>query len=86
MNKRILKKILIIAILFMILFVAYKLINTYAVFYSEGIGRVVQNNATWTIYINERNISSKNSNQFIVDNFEIHNFKKTIPSKSTLGH
>ncbi|MGN1327533.1 MAG: hypothetical protein ACI4VQ_05630 [Clostridia bacterium] len=71
MNKKLLKKILIIVILFMILFVAYRLINTYAVFYSEGQGKVVQKNATWTIYVNERNISSKNSNQFNVDTFEI---------------
>lgn len=71
MNKKLLKKILIILILFMILFVAYKLINTYAVFYSEGKGKIVQENATWTIYVNEINISSKNSNQFNVDTFEI---------------
>lgn len=71
MNKKLLKRILIIILLFMILFVAYKLINTYAVFYSEGQGKVVQKNATWIICVNEINISSKNSNQFTVDTFEI---------------
>lgn len=71
MNKRIFKKILIIAILFMVLFMAYRIISIYAIFYSEGQGRVVQNNATWTIYLNQTNVTSRNSNTFEVDTFEL---------------
>lgn len=71
MNKRIFKKILIIAILFMVLFMAYRIISIYAIFYSEGQGRVVQSNATWTIYLNQTNVTSRNSNTFEVDTFEL---------------
>ena len=71
MNKKIIKKILIIVILFMILVVAYRLINTYALFYSEGQGVVKQANATWLIYVNDKNITLENSNKFTVDTFEL---------------
>lgn len=81
MNKKIIKKILIIAILFMILLMAYKLINTYAVFYSEAQAKVKQENATWTIYVNNTNISSQNSNQFNVDTFEIEDNTHVAPGK-----
>ena len=42
MNKKIIKRILIIILLFMIFVVAYKLVNTYALFYSEGNGVIEQ--------------------------------------------
>lgn len=71
MNKRIFKRILIIAILFMVLFMAYRIISIYAIFYSEGQGKVTQNNATWTIYLNKTDVTSKNSNAFEVDTFEL---------------
>lgn len=71
MNKRIFKRILIIAILFMVLFMAYRIISIYAIFYSEGQGKVTQNNATWTIYLNKTDVTSKNSNTFEVDTFEL---------------
>ena len=54
MDKKIVKRILIIVTLLMILIVAYRLINTYALFYSEGQGVVKQNNATWQIYLNDK--------------------------------
>ena len=38
----------------MIFAVAYSLINTYAIFYSEGTGKIRQENATWRIYVNEK--------------------------------
>ncbi len=71
MNKKIFKKILIILILFMILIVAYRLINTYALFYSETQGVVKQANATWRIYVNNKDITANNSDKFTIDSFEI---------------
>lgn len=69
MNKKILIRILIIVILFIFFCMAYRLINTYAVFYSEGQGKVVQKNATWTIFVNKSNVSAENS--FNIDTFEV---------------
>lgn len=71
MNKKIFKKILIILILFMILIVAYRLINTYALFYSETQGVVKQANATWRIYVNNKDITANSSNKFTIDSFEM---------------
>lgn len=85
MNKKILKKILIIVILFMILVVAYRLINTYALFYSEGQGVVKQDNATWLIYVNNNNITSENSNKFTIDTFEIEENSHVEPGKAAPG-
>ena len=85
MNKKILKKILIIVILFMILVVAYRLINTYALFYSEGQGVVKQDNATWLIYVNNNNITSENSNKFTIDTFEIEENSHVAPGKAAPG-
>lgn len=85
MNKRILKKILIIAILFMVLFMAYRIISIYAIFYSEGQGRVVQNNATWTIYLNQTNVTSRNSNTFEVDTFELEENSRVSTGKIAPG-
>lgn len=81
MNKKIIKKILIIVILFMILIVAYRFINIYALFYSEGQAVIKQNNATWTIYINDKNITSENNNTFTVDTFEIEENSHVLPGK-----
>ena len=52
MNKKVIKQILIIITLVMVLFVIYKLVETYGVFYSEGTATVVQEQAKWTIKIN----------------------------------
>lgn len=71
MNKKILKKTFITLILFMILIVAYRLINTYALFYSETQGVVKQANATWRIYVNNQDITANSSNKFTIDSFEI---------------
>lgn len=85
MNKRIFKKILIIAILFMVLFMAYRIISIYAIFYSEGQGKVVQSNATWTIYLNQTNITSRNSNTFEVDTFELEENSRVSAGKIAPG-
>lgn len=85
MNKRIFKKILIIAILFMVLFMAYRIISIYAIFYSEGQGNVTQNNATWTIYLNQTNVTSKNSNTFEVDTFELEENSRVSTGKIAPG-
>lgn len=81
MNKKIIKRILIIIILFMIFVVAYKLVNTYALFYSEGNGVIEQKNATWRIYVNNQNITSKNSNKFTVDTFNLEENSHVAPGK-----
>lgn len=79
MNKKIIKKLLIIVILFIIFIVAYKLINTYALFYSEGKGIIKQKNATWLIYVNEKNIAT--NNKFIIDTFELEKNNHVAPGK-----
>ena len=81
MNKKIIKRILIIILLFMIFVVAYKLVNTYALFYSEGNGVIEQKNATWRIYVNNQNITSKNSNKFTVDTFNLEENNHVAPGK-----
>ena len=80
MDKKIVKRILIIVTLLMILIVAYRLINTYALFYSEGQGVVKQNNATWQIYLNDKNIVSISS--FDIDTFEIEDNSHVAPREN----
>lgn len=79
MNKTIVRKIFIIIILFLIFVVAYRLINTYALFYSEGTGKIKQDNATWHIYVNNKNIAA--NNKFTVDTFELEESKHVAPGK-----
>lgn len=70
MNKKIINKLIIIVILFIALFIVYKLIKTYAVFYSEGNATVEQKQANWTIKVNNTNISSGVETDFTVDQIE----------------
>lgn len=79
MKKKIIRKILIIITLFMIFAVAYSLINTYALFYSEGTGKIRQENATWCIYVNEKNIAT--NNKFTIDTFELEESEHVAPGK-----
>lgn len=79
MKKKIIRKILIIITLFMIFAVAYSLINTYAIFYSEGTGKIRQENATWRIYVNEKNIAT--NNKFTIDTFELEESEHVAPGK-----
>lgn len=69
MNKKLLNKIFILIMLLLVLFMAYSLINIYAIFYSESQANVVQNNATWQIFVNGTNIAKETT--FNVDTFEI---------------
>ena len=82
MDKKIVKRILIIVILLMILIVAYRLINTYALFYSEGQWVVKQNNATWQIYLNDKNIVSTSISSFDIDTFEIEDNSHVAPREN----
>ena len=82
MDKKIVKRILIIVTLLMILIVAYRLINTYALFYSEGQGVVKQNNATWQIYLNDKNIVSTSISSFDIDTFEIEDNSHVSPREN----
>lgn len=63
----------------MIFAVAYSLINTYALFYSEGTGKIRQENATWRIYVNEKNIAT--NNKFTIDTFELEESEHVAPGK-----
>lgn len=69
MNKTLQKKVLIVILLLIILIMAYGLINIYAIFYSEAVANVVQENATWKIIVNGTNIATNNN--FNVNTFEI---------------
>lgn len=69
MNKTLQKKVLIVILLLIILLMAYSLINIYAIFYSEAVANVVQENATWKIIVNGTNIAT--NNKFNVNTFEI---------------
>ena len=71
MNKRIIKRILIILILVICLFVAYKIIKTYAIFYSEANATIEQKEAMWTIKVNGTDISSGIEKNFLVNQLEV---------------
>lgn len=81
MNKKVIKQILIIITLVMVLFVIYKLIETYGVFYSEGTATVVQEQAKWTIKINNADISSGIEQELIIDQVEISENTHVAPGK-----
>lgn len=85
MNKKILIKILIIAVLFILILMAYKLVDIYAVFYSEGQAIVSQSNATWKILVNNLSISSQSSNTFNVDTFEMEDSTHVLDGKIAPG-
>lgn len=81
MNKKVIKQILIIITLVMVLFVIYKLVETYGVFYSEGTATVVQEQAKWTIKINNADISSGIEQELIIDQVEISENTHVAPGK-----
>lgn len=85
MNKKIIKKIMIAIILVIILFIVYKLIKTYAVFYSEGNGSVEQSQANWIIKVNNTNISSGVSTQFAINQIDFSSSTHILPNNIAPG-
>lgn len=81
MIKKYIKKILVIITLIMVLFAIYKIVQTYAVFYSEANGIITQNQAKWIIKINNTNISSGIEQEFVVDEFECSENSHIMPGK-----
>ena len=71
MKRKNIVKLIIIAFLFIAVICLYKLVQIYAVFYSEGQGVLQINQATWTILVNETNIvSGGDTISFTVNNVE----------------
>lgn len=71
MKQKIIKRLLIILALVMIIVVAYELIRTYAIFYSEANGTVSVAGAIWSIHLNNTDISSGTETNFTVNNIEL---------------
>lgn len=73
MNKKSMKKVLVIIALVIFLFAIYELVKTYAVFYTEATANVRQNQANWTIEVNGQNVVSKIEQQFTINQIDISN-------------
>ena len=86
MKKKLLYKILLIIILIIAVFMLYKLISSYAVFYSEAIGTLEVNQATWRIEVNGDNIATgEDIAEFIVDNIEYTSTDKVLEGNIAPG-
>ena len=68
-NSRKVKLVLAFVTIIIFVFTAYKIITTYAVFYSEMYGTTSKDLAKWNIVINEAEITDGITETFIIDNF-----------------
>lgn len=55
----------------LLIMVIYKIVNTYALFYSEVNGKVEFKNGTWQIFVNGTDIAQGTDVKFLIDNIEI---------------
>lgn len=85
MNKKIIRQIAIILFLLVVLFIVYKLIKTYAVFYSEGNGIVEQKQASWIIKVNNTDITSSTKTTFIINQIEYSSSSHVASNKIAPG-
>lgn len=85
MNKKIIKQIIVILALIVTLFAIYKLIKTYAVFYSEADATIEQKQANWIIKVNNTNISSGIEQQFTVNEIEVATNSRVTEGKIAPG-
>lgn len=70
MNKKIKVLFLVLGII-VILFLTCKIVETYALFYSEAEARVSQNLGDWTIKVNNKDVSNGIVEQFTVEQLEL---------------
>lgn len=70
MNKKIKILFLVLGII-VILFLACKIVETYALFYSEAEAMVSQNLGNWTIKVNDKDVSNGIVEQFTVEQLEL---------------
>lgn len=70
MNKKIKVLFLVLGII-VILFLACKIVETYALFYSEAEAMVSQNLGDWTIKVNDKDVSNGIVEQFTVEQLEL---------------
>lgn len=82
-NKKIIKKFLILLVLVMILFTVYKIIQIYAVFYSEANGQTSEKISNWTIKVNGTDIAKSQS--FTIDSFNVGTDAHVKPGKLAPG-
>ena len=64
------KKFLILICICLVLLLVYKIINIYAVFYSEMTGNINFENGKWNIYINETEVSNGYQTVFTIGQIE----------------
>lgn len=84
MNKKFKIVFLIISVL-VILFCIYKIINTYAVFYSEADGKIAQKIGNWTIKVNNLDVSKEIVENFTIDQIELSSDKNVKEGKIAPG-
>lgn len=70
MNKKIKILFLTLAII-VILFLVYKIAETYALFYSEATAKVSEEIGNWTIKVNNKNISSGILEEFNIEQLQL---------------
>ena len=84
-NKKYINKIFILIILIVILLIAYKIIDTYAVFQNEIQGNVKCTNGKWNISINGKDITNGIDKDFVVNNINISQDNYVKPGKIAPG-
>ena len=85
MGQRNNKKISILIILILIIIIIYKIVNTYALFYSVVSGNVVFQNGVWVITVNGDDITSGTEVKFDVDDFNISTDQHVLAGKIAPG-
>lgn len=84
MNKKIKVLFLILAIC-LILFSIYKMVETYALFYSEAEARVSENLGNWTIKVNNKDVSNGIVEQFNVEQLQLESDENVKEGKIAPG-
>lgn len=55
----------------LLIMIIYRIVNTYALFYSEVNGNVELKNGTWQIFVNGTDIAQGTDVKFLIDNIEV---------------
>ncbi len=85
MKDKYLKKIFIIVSLIILLFVIYKMVGIYAVFYSEGTAQISQQQSDWIIRVNSEMISNGVNQTFSINEISLTSDSHVLSGKIAPG-
>lgn len=75
------KSIILILLVLMIAFSIYKIVKTYAVFYSEKNAQIEGNIAKWKIKVNNTSVAGKSVQNFVIENLMVQTSENVLEGK-----